>query len=200
MIVVFGGWLAASGSAEETKGHASMSPQQEIATFAGGCFWCMEGPFEALPGVRSVTAGYTGGTTPNPTYQDVCSGKTGHAESVQVVYDPTKVTYQQLLDVFWRNIDPTTLNQQFADHGTQYRTAIFYHTDTQHRLALESKTALERSGKFNKPIVTDITPASTFYPAEAYHQDYYKKNPLRYKLYRLGSGRDAYLKKTWGHE
>lgn len=174
--------------------------QDAKATFAGGCFWCMEPPFEQLAGVASVTPGYTGGTTANPTYEAVCAGTTGHAEAIEVVYDPAQLTYATLLEVFWRNIDPTTPNQQFADVGSQYRTAIFYHTDEQRRLALDSKKQLERLGKFKQPIVTEIVPASTFYPAEDYHQDYYKKNPLRYKLYRIGSGREGYLKKTWGHE
>ncbi|MBI4355915.1 MAG: peptide-methionine (S)-S-oxide reductase MsrA [Candidatus Omnitrophica bacterium] len=170
----------------------------KTATFAGGCFWCMEGPFEALAGVASVTSGYTGGTKLNPTYMEVSSGSTGHAESIQVAYDPTKVTYQELLDTFWRQIDPTQVDGQFADHGRQYRTAIFYHDEEQRRLAEASKQQLAASGKFAKPIVTAITPASQFYPAEGYHQDYYKKNPLRYKLYKVGSGREGFLKKTWG--
>ena len=168
------------------------------ATFAGGCFWCMEPPFEKLPGVLSVAAGYAGGTEPNPTYEAVASGKTGYAESVRIVYDPAKVTYQQLLDAFWMNIDPTQAAGQFADRGRQYRTAIFYQTEEQKRLALESKERLARSGKFDKPIVTEIVPATAFYPAEDYHQDYYKKNPIQYKLYRIGSGREGYLKRTWG--
>ncbi len=172
---------------------------RQTAAFAGGCFWCMEGPFEALPGVQSVIAGYTGGAEPTPTYEQVSSGTTGHAESVQVVFDPARVTYEQLLDVFWRNIDPTTPNQQFADHGPQYRTAIFYHSEDQRRLAAASKERLERSGKFAQPLVTQIVPAGPFYPAEDYHQDYYKKHPLRYRLYRVGSGRDGYLRKTWGN-
>ena len=185
-------------SALMARAEEPMAKKTELATFAGGCFWCMEGPFEQLPGVLAVTSGYTGGTKLNPTYEEVSSGATGHAEAVQVEYDPSRSTYQQLLEVFWRNIDPTTLNQQFADHGTQYRTAIFYHTDEQKRLVEESKRQLAASGKFDKPLVTEITPASTFYPAEDYHQDYYKKNPLRYKLYRAGSGREGYLKRTWG--
>lgn len=174
-------------------------PATAVATFAGGCFWCMEGPFEQLNGVHSVTSGYTGGTKDNPTYEEVSSGATGHAEAVQIVYDPSKISYEQLLEVFWRQIDPTTPNQQFADHGSQYRTAIFYHTKEQKRLAEASKVTLAKSGKFDKPIATEIAPASTFFSAEDYHQDYYKKNPLRYKLYRVGSGRDRYLKETWGH-
>lgn len=175
-------------------------PQRvETATFAGGCFWCMEPPFEHLAGVQAVISGYTGGTKLNPTYEEVCSGTTGHAEAVQVAYDPAHVTYAQLLEVFWRNVDPTTPNQQFADRGTQYRTAVFTHSEEQRRLAEESKQRLEQSGKFERPIVTEIVPASTFYPAEEHHQDYSKKHPLHYKLYRLGSGREGYLRRTWGH-
>ena len=174
--------------------------RQEHATFAGGCFWCMEGPFEALDGVVSVTSGYTGGTKLNPTYEEVSSGSTGHAEAVQIVYDPSKVSYEQLLEVFWRQIDPTTPNQQFADKGTQYRTAIFYQSEEQKRLAEASRDALAKSGKFAQPIVTEIVPASTFYPAEDYHQDYYKTHPTRYKLYRAGSGREGYLRKVWGEQ
>ena len=172
----------------------------QTATFAGGCFWCTEAAFEQLGGVVSVTSGYTGGTKPNPTYEEVCSGTTGHAESVQIVYDPSTISYEQLLDVFWRNIDPTTPNQQFADKGTQYRSAIFYHDEDQRRAAEASKQQLAKSGKFAAPIVTEITPASTFYPAEDYHQDYYKKNPLRYHLYKIGSGRAGYLKRVWGDQ
>jgi methionine-S-sulfoxide reductase len=169
-----------------------------LATFAGGCFWCMEGPFEQLTGVRAVTSGYTGGAEADPTYEQVSSGRTGHAEAVQVAYDPSQASYQQLLQVFWRNIDPTDPGGQFADKGSQYRTAIFVHTEEQRRLAQESKAALERSGKFTKPIVTPIVAASTFYPAEDYHQDYYKKHPTRYRLYKVGSGREGFLRKTWG--
>ena len=181
------------------EGTVNAKPQKrETATFAGGCFWCMEPPFERLPGVISVTAGYTGGTKANPTYEEVCAGTTGHAESVQIVYDPSAITYDQLLEVFWRNIDPTTPNRQFADVGDQYRTAIFSHTQEQQRMAEASKAMLQQSGKFAGPLVTEIVPASTFYPAEEYHQDYYKKNPFRYTLYRMGSGRDAYLHKVWG--
>lgn len=173
-------------------------PAQAVATFAGGCFWCMEPPFEKLPGVRSVTSGYTGGTMPNPTYEQVCSGTTGHAEAVQVTYDPAAIGYEQLLDVFWMNVDPTTPNQQFADKGTQYRSAIFYHTEDQRRLAEASKARLAASGRFDGPIVTEITRALAFHPAEESHQDYYKKNAIHYKLYRVGSGREAFLKKHWG--
>ena len=168
------------------------------ATFAGGCFWCMEPPFKALPGVRSVTVGYTGGQTPNPTYEEVCSGTTGHAEAAQIEYDPEKISFEKLLDVFWRNIDPTAVNAQFADHGTQYRTAIFYHDEDQRRLAQIAKETLAKSGKFIRPVATEITAASTFYPAEDYHQDYYRKCPLRYNAYKTGSGRESFIKKTWG--
>jgi methionine-S-sulfoxide reductase len=172
--------------------------KQAIATFAGGCFWCMESAFEHVEGVSSVVSGYTGGTKKDPTYEEVGSGSTGHAESIEVTFDPAKVSYEKLLETFWHNIDPTTLNAQFADHGTQYRTAIYYHTPEQKRLAEASKAALAKSGKFSGPIVTEITAATKFYPAEDYHQDYYKKNPLRYKLYRSGSGREAFIQKTWG--
>ena len=173
-------------------------PATAKATFAGGCFWCMEPPFDKLPGVISTTSGYTGGQKPNPTYEEVSSGRTGHAEAVQVVYDPKKVSYEQLLDVFWHNIDPTVKNQQFCDVGSQYRTGIFYHDDEQKRLAEASKAALEKSKPFKAPIVTEITRAGEFYPAEEYHQDFYLKNPVRYKFYRNGCGRDARLEQLWG--
>lgn len=169
------------------------------ATFAGGCFWCMQPPFEKLPGVASTTVGYTGGHTKNPTYQEVSAGGTGHAESLQVVYDPTKITYEQLLDVFWHNVDPLTPSAQFCDHGNQYRTAIFYHDETQHRLAEESKHRLDASKRFDKPIVTEIVAATEFYPAEEYHQRYHQKNPVRYKYYRWNCGRDQRLKDLWGN-
>jgi len=187
--------MAAAWAATNSE-EPAMTPVKK-ATFAGGCFWCMEGPFEHLDGVVSVMAGYTGGTTDHPSYQAVSSGATGHAEAVEVTYDPSLVSYDKLVEVFWRNIDPTQADGQFADHGRQYRTAIFYHDEEQKRQALASKHALEKSGKFDKPIVTEIVPALRFYPAEEYHQDYYKKNPLRYKLYRLGSGREGYLKRVW---
>ena len=170
------------------------------ATFAGGCFWCMEPPFKDLKGVLSVTVGYTGGRKPEPTYEEVCSGTTGHAEAVEISYDPEQISYEKLLDVFWQNIDPTAVNSQFADHGTQYRTAIFYHDEEQKRLAEASKERLDKSGKFAKPIMTEITEASTFYPAEEYHQEYYKKCPLRYKAYKAGSGRESFIEKTWSKQ
>jgi peptide methionine sulfoxide reductase msrA/msrB len=168
------------------------------ATFAGGCFWCMEPPFEKLDGVIEVVSGYTGGQEKNPTYQEVASGGTGHTEAIQILYDPSKVTYGDLLDVFWRQINPTDPGGQFADRGSQYRTGIFYHDEEQKRLAEDSKRSLEESGKFEKPIATEITEAAEFYRAEDYHQDYYKKNSTHYKRYRTGSGREAYLKATWG--
>jgi len=168
------------------------------ATFAGGCFWCMEGPFDKLNGVISTTSGYTGGTAENPSYEQVSAGWTGHAEAVQVLYDPKKVSYAKLLDVFWRNIDPLTPNAQFCDHGTQYRSGIFYHDAEQKRLAEVSKSAIEKSGRFKDKIVTQIVPATKFYAAEGYHQDYYIKNPIRYKYYRSGCGRDRRLAELWG--
>jgi len=167
------------------------------ATFAGGCFWCMEPPFDKLDGVISTTSGYTGGQLKNPTYEEVSAGGTGHAEALQVVYDPAKINYAQLLEVFWRNIDPTVKDRQFCDVGNQYRTAVFYHDDEQKRLALESKQRLEKSGKLGV-IQTEIVPAGPFYPAEDYHQDYYKKNPIRYKYYRWSCGRDQRLEELWG--
>ncbi len=171
-----------------------------MATFAGGCFWCMESPFDKRDGVISVTVGYTGGRTKNPTYEEVSSGGTGHAEAVQIVYDPAKITYAKLLDIFWRNVDPLTKDAQFCDHGTQYRSAIFYHDDEQRRLAEASRKALEDSKRFPSPIVTEIAASSEFFPAEEYHQHYYKKNPIRYKYYRYGCGRDRRLEQLWGKE
>ncbi|MCP9450691.1 MAG: peptide-methionine (S)-S-oxide reductase MsrA [Nitrospira sp.] len=168
------------------------------AYFAGGCFWCMEEAFEPVEGVLSVVSGYMGGNVANPTYAQVSTGKTGHAESVEVTYDPAKVAYQTLLDVFWRNVDPLTPNGQFCDHGNQYRSAIFYGTDEERRLAEESKAALERSKRFSQPVVTQVVKASTFYPAEEEHQDYYKKNPIRYKYYKFGCGRAQRLESLWG--
>ena len=170
----------------------------ESAIFAGGCFWCMEPPFDKLAGVISTTSGYTGGKLANPGYEQVSAGGTGHAEAVKVVFDPAKVSYKKLLDVYWHNVDPFVVNQQFCDHGDQYRTAIFTSGPEQLRLAEESKHELEASGRFDKPIVTGIVPASTFYPAEGYHQGYYQKNPVRYKLYRYNCGRDARLEQIWG--
>ena len=170
----------------------------EKATFAGGCFWCMEHPFDEIPGVVSVTSGYTGGLKKDPTYKEVSAGGTGHAESVQVVYDPARITYEKLLSVFWHNVDPTAKDRQFCDSGHQYRSAIFYHNEEQRRLALQSKALLEKNKTFKEPVVTEIVQASEFYPAEDYHQHYYKNNPIRYKYYRYRCGRDQRLKELWG--
>jgi peptide-methionine (S)-S-oxide reductase len=180
------------------QGQSARTAVREKATFAGGCFWCMEHPFDELEGVVSVTSGYTGGHKKNPTYEEVSSGTTGHTESVQILYDPAKIAYAKLLDVFWHNIDPTVQDRQFCDAGTQYRSAIFYHNEEQKRLAEESKKALEKSGRFKSPIYTEIVPASEFYPAEEYHQHYYKKNPIRYNFYRYNCGRDQRLNELWG--
>jgi len=169
----------------------------KLATFAGGCFWCTESDFEKVEGVIEVISGYTGGRSETATYRQVSAGATLHAEAVQVRYDPEKITYGDLLDIFWRHVDPTDPGGQFVDRGTQYRSAIFYHDDEQRRLAEESKEALSRSGRFDKSIVTEIVKLESFYDAEDYHQDYYKKNPLRYKFYRHGSGRDQFLNKAW---
>jgi len=177
---------------------ASPASGKAHATFAGGCFWCMEGPFDRLPGVISTTSGYTGGSVKRPSYEQVSSGTTGHAEAVDVVYDPSKVTYEQLLDVFWHNVDPLDRGGQFCDRGSQYRTAIFYHDAEQQRLAEQSKEALDASGKLKKKIVTEIVPAGEFYAAEDYHQAYYIRNPIRYKYYRFNCGRDDRLKDLWG--
>jgi peptide-methionine (S)-S-oxide reductase len=182
---------------------ACAAPSQaatEKATFAGGCFWCMEAPFDKLPGVVSVTPGYSGGQQKNPTYEEVSAGGTGHAEAVQIVFDPAKISYSRLLDIFWRNIDPTTKDRQFCDTGNQYRSAIFYHSEEQHRTVLQSRAVLDKNKPFKGTIVTEITPAGEFYPAEEYHQHYYKKNPLRYKFYRSSCGRDRRLKELWGEQ
>ena len=175
---------------------AADAQERARATFAGGCFWCMEPPFDKLDGVVSTTSGYTGGRTTDPTYEQVSAGRTGHAEAVEIVYDPAKVAYSQLLDVFWRNIDPLTANAQFCDTGSQYRAAIFVHDETQRRLAEESRRAVVE--RLRKPVVTEVVTASKFWPAEDYHQDYYKKNPIRYNLYRAGCGRDQRLEAIWG--
>ncbi len=187
-------WLPGPGIA----GTPSTAANQAIATFAGGCFWCMEPPFDKLDGVISTTSGYTGGHKKDPTYKEVSRGGTGHTEAVQIVYDPQRISYSELLDVFWHNIDPTMANGQFCDWGDQYRSEIFYHTDEQNRLATASKKALTESKSFSDPVVTGVTPAATFYPAEDYHQDYYLKNPVRYKFYRYGCGRDKRLEELWG--
>jgi peptide-methionine (S)-S-oxide reductase len=179
-------------------GLAASAAAQELAkaTFAGGCFWCMEPPFDKLDGVVSTTSGYIGGRTENPTYEDVSAGRTGHTEAVEIVYDPRKISYKELLDVFWVNIDPLTANAQFCDTGSQYRSGIFTHDEAQRQLAERSKDAVAK--RLGKPIVTEIAPASKFWPAEDYHQDYYKKNPIRYKVYRTACGRDRRLEAIWG--
>ena len=177
-----------------------MSEDYEKAYFAGGCFWCMEPPFEDLDGVIEATSGYMGGNVENPTYEEVTTGTTGHAEVVEILYDPKVVSYEELLEVFWRNIDPTALNYQFADVGTQYRTEIFTVGENQKKLAEKSKVELGSSGKFDKPIVTAITKAPAFYIAEEYHQDFYKKQSMRYQMYAQASGRKGYLENTWGED
>jgi peptide methionine sulfoxide reductase msrA/msrB len=179
---------------------ANETPNIKIATFAGGCFWCTESDFEKIPGAVKVISGYTGGKKDNPTYEEVSSGGTGHVEAIQVHYDPSQVTYEELLEVFWRHIDPTDPGGQFVDRGSQYRSVIFYHDEEQRRLAEKSKEELEKSGRFTKPIVTEIQKFTRFYEAEDYHQDYYRENPLRYKYYRSGSGRDQFLNKVWAGE
>ena len=179
---------------------SNMSQNTEKAYFAGGCFWCMEPPFEALDGVLEATSGYMGGETENPTYEQVSMGNTGHAEVVEIEYDPNIITYSELLEVFWRNIDPTALNYQFADVGSQYRTEIFTVGPNQMEEALNSKDELEKPNKFDKPIVTAITEAPVFYIAEEYHQDFYKKQSARYKIYAEASGRKGFLEDTWGDE
>jgi peptide-methionine (S)-S-oxide reductase len=177
---------------------AASGPVLEKATFAGGCFWCMEPAFDKLEGVKSVVSGYTGGRKPNPTYEEVSAGKTGHAESIEITYDPAVIDYSRLLDVFWHNIDPTVKDRQFCDVGPQYRSAIFYHGEEQKRLAEASKRALEQSNRFPGPIYTEIVPAATFYAAEEYRQKYYQKNTIRYRYYRYSCGRDQRLKELWG--
>jgi peptide-methionine (S)-S-oxide reductase len=191
ILILVAGLNSATGQTTESGNLAK-------ATFAGGCFWCVEEAFEEVPGVVSVTSGYTGGHVPNPSYEQVSAGKTGHTEAVEVLFDPAKVSYSQLLEVFWRNIDPLTPNAQFCDHGSQYRAGIFYHNEAQKKLAEESKQALADSKRFNASIVTEITMATSFYPAEEYHQDYYKKNPWRYKFYKYNCGRAQRLKELWG--
>jgi peptide-methionine (S)-S-oxide reductase len=190
------GALVALAPCSPTPGHAQ--PATQVATFAGGCFWCMQPPFQKLDGVVSTTVGYTGGHTKNPTYEQVSAGGTGHAESVQVVFDPQKISYAKVLDVFWHNVDPITPNAQFCDHGNQYRTAIFYHDETQRQLAEESKKQIEAAKRFDRPLATEIVAATEFYPAEDYHQNYHEKNPIRYKYYRWNCGRDQRLKELWG--
>ena len=192
--------LAAGAVVAEQDSTATTQNGEALATFAGGCFWCMEPPYDKLDGVSATISGYIGGSTADPTYEEVSAGGTGHAEAVQVTYDPAKVSYEELLEVFWRNVDPLDGGGQFCDRGDQYRTGIFVHDDEQRRLAAASKQALEESGRFEQPIVTEIETAGAFYPAEDYHQDYYQKNPVRYKFYRWNCGRDARLAQLWGEQ
>jgi peptide-methionine (S)-S-oxide reductase len=191
--ILFGAWAVLHATSQSAVG--AMFGK---AYFAGGCFWCMEEAFEKVEGVLSVSSGYMGGTVANPSYEDVSAGRTGHAESVEVVYDPAKASYQKLLDAFWRNIDPITPNAQFCDHGSQYRSAIFFQTDEEKHVAEVSKQAIEQSRRFKETIVTQIVMASQFYPAEEYHQDFYKKNPIRYKFYKYNCGRAQRLEELWG--
>lgn len=194
-VVVF----AQTGASKSSVGAAKPVPAKTArAIFAGGCFWCMEGPFDKLNGVISSTSGYIGGSKKDPTYQEVSAGWTGHTEAVEIVYDPAKVTYEKLLDVFWHNIDPVAKDAQFCDRGSQYRSGIFYIDDAQKAAAEASRASVDKTRAFKGTIVTEITAATTFYPAEDYHQDYYVKNPIRYNYYRTGCGRDARLKQLWG--
>lgn len=182
---------AVSSLSEEERGAL------QLATFAGGCFWCMVKPFDEWPGIDKVVSGYTGGHIVNPTYEEVCQETTGHYEAVQITYDERVFPYEKLLEIYWQQIDPTDASGQFFDRGPSYQTAIFYHNEKQHQAALVSKMELENSGRFSKPIVTKILPASEFYPAEEYHQDYHKKNPTHYTRYRIGSGREAFISRHW---
>jgi peptide methionine sulfoxide reductase msrA/msrB len=200
LFILIGLQMAISSQQGEGNQMSKDDSTLKIATFAGGCFWCTESDFEKVPGVVKVISGYTGGHKENPSYEEVSSGSTGHVEAIQVYYDPTKITYSDLLDYFWRHIDPTDSGGQFVDRGSQYRSVIFYHDEDQKTLAEKSKEDLSKSGKFDKPIVTEILKFTKFYAAEEYHQDYYKKNPLRYKYYRFASGRDQFLKKEWGSD
>jgi peptide-methionine (S)-S-oxide reductase len=197
MVLLLAG-IGYAGSAQMEK--AAGAPKAVAAAiFAGGCFWCLEADFDKLPGVIATESGYTGGTTPNPTYHQVSAGGTGHTEAVRVSYDPAKVSYQQLVDYFWRHIDPTVKDRQFCDAGNQYRSAIYWQNESERKIAEASRDALLKGGKF-KQIYTEIAAASVFYPAEEYHQDYYKKNPIRYTYYRNGCGRDARVQEVWGNK
>ena len=199
LIVLIAAFFTINGSSESRdKGKSSVMPVIMKATFSGGCFWCMEPPFEKLPGVSKVISGYTGGKKENPSYKEVATGLTNHAEAIEIHYDPSKISYNDLLEVLWRNIDPTDGSGQFVDRGKQYRPAIFYHNKDQKKLAEKSRDRLEKSKRFKNKIETTIIKANTFYAAEEYHQDFYKKSTVRYKIYRVGSGRDQFLKKYWG--
>lgn len=191
VVLVLGGFGLSAAAGTAGNGLAK-------ATFAGGCFWCMEEVFEEVEGVVSVVSGYTGGRKADPSYPEVSAGWTGHAEAIEIQFDPAKVSYAELLELFWRNVDPTTADRQFCDRGNQYRTAVFYHDEDQRRLVLESKLKVEQTKRFQEPIVTEIVPASAFYVAEEYHQDFYKKNPIRYKFYKFNCGRTQRLEELWG--
>jgi peptide methionine sulfoxide reductase msrA/msrB len=195
--VIFGYHQARSTEEKTPKAKVAPTEKTAEAVFAGGCFWCTESDFEKVDGVLDAVSGYTGGKVTNPTYEQVSAGGTGHIEAVKVIYDPSRITYEQLLQVFWRHVNPTDAGGQFVDRGAHYRSAIFYANEEERLLADKSKKKLEASGHFDQPIVTDVLPLGTFYPAEDYHQDYYKKNPLRYSYYRSGSGRDQFLEKAW---
>ncbi len=198
LALAFAAALAGPVAAQAQTPAAPKAPATAKATFAGGCFWCVEDAFDTVPGVVATVSGYIGGQTKNPTYEQVSGGRTGHAEAVQVEYDPARVSYEKLVDVFWHNIDPTQKDAQFCDHGSQYRSAIFYHNEDQRRIAEASRTALAKNKPFKGEIVTQIVKADAFYPAEDYHQDYHLKNPVRYKFYKSGCGREARLQELWG--
>ena len=200
MVALAGFAAVATGNDMERSKMEKTTGTLEKATFAGGCFWCMEAPFDTLPGVVSVTVGYTGGTVENPTYEQVSAGSTGHAEAVQIVYDPSRTGYGELLEIFWHNVDPTVKDRQFCDVGSQYRPGLFYHSEEQRALAEKSREELRKNKPFQGPVVTEITAAGKFYPAEEYHQHYYKKNPIRYTYYRTSCGRDGRLKQLWGKD
>ncbi|TDL30712.1 peptide-methionine (R)-S-oxide reductase [Jeotgalibacillus sp. S-D1] len=200
LYIMFSDQLANSSYGSEPVTEADIGPNEAVATFAGGCFWCMEPPFEKLAGVRDAVSGYTGGKEKNPAYKEVSSGSTGHTEAVQVIYDPTVISYEDLLEVYWRQIDPTDADGQFVDQGAQYRPEIFVHNEEQRKAAQASKEDLAESGRFEEDIVVPVTDAVTFYVAEDYHQDYYKKSSDRYEFYRKNSGRDQFLDRTWGKD
>ncbi|MFL5495704.1 MAG: peptide-methionine (S)-S-oxide reductase MsrA [Gemmatimonadales bacterium] len=201
---LLGSRLAGADSPRDSRYAPAPAPvpgdSHRVATFAGGCFWSMQKAFDGVPGVSKTTAGFAGGSSAKPSYEQVSEGETGHAESVQLVYDPDKISYERLLDIYWHHIDPLTLNRAFCDHGAQYRSIIFYHDAEQQRLAEASKRALDQSHRFSSPIVTAVQPATPFYPAEEYHQQFYKKYPARYEAYRIGCGRDQRIRELWGDE
>jgi len=199
-VLIFGAWVAIVAKDNKKEAIPSSKTTLEVATFAGGCFWCIEAPFDKLKGVSSAVSGYTDGHKKNPTYPEVSSGSTGHVEAVEVRFNPSVISYHDLLEVFWRSINPTDDGGQFVDRGTQYRTAIFYHNDEQQKIANTSKDAQDKSKRHGKPVVTRIVAATKFYPAEDYHQNYYKTHSIKYKYFRYQSGRDQYLKKTWGKD